>query len=242
MKIIVLTSNSYHHVLPGFAYCFNRYWPGQQPTVLHYDAPLPPLPSNFKTTGIGRQSDHTYSSGLMTYLTALPDHQFVLLLDDYWLSAPVDLARFFALIRMMHDQPDVDKIDLTDDRLKYPHDLITPLLRRYPMIESHPEAPYQTSLQAAIWRTAFLLRFLNVGENAWDFEKLGTRRVIAAREDGTYRGRIMGFPTPVMQYVNATGGGQGGEYHIFAKKRFHKTVWNELKARGFVDEQRHEHG
>lgn len=238
MRIVCLTSNDYHHALPGFAWCFNNYWPNQRVEVLCYDAPLPDLPPNFTATRLGNQSDFTWSSGLLKYLDTFPEHQLVLMLDDYWLSEPVRQPVYFSLIPLLHTYQDIDKIDLTDDRMNHPHDIDA--MRDW--IISNHDAPYQTSIQAAIWRTTFLKRFLAPSETPWEFEKKGTLRLIAAREAGTYTGKIIGMEEPVVRYVNAIGGGQGAEYHIFAKKRFDKGMWSQLKMRGFVSEGQFKHG
>ena len=229
MTVAVLTSNGYVGCLPGFAYLFNRYWDSRQAVkVVRYDRRPPALPANFSNFAIGRQSDYTWSSGLLRWLPYVNDSHLILFLEDYYLDKAVDVARVRELWNYAYTHPGVAKIDLTDDRLKvgrvdYGDDLVL----------SDENAPFQTSLQAAIWRVDFLTRFLHPSENPWQFEKKGTTRVRAARRAGKFDGLILGCTEPPLHYVNAVGG-EGNKPGEFDRRKFPPELWRELAAKGLV--------
>ncbi|MDD5517857.1 MAG: hypothetical protein PHV98_00715 [Candidatus Omnitrophica bacterium] len=202
IKVVVLTSNDYVHCVPAFAYLFNKFWsPKQQVTIARYEIRPPKVADNFYRPCIGQQSHFTWSSGLLEFLKGYNSELILLMLEDYFLIEQVDTYTINELWQFMLDNPEVVKVDLSDDRLKYSHEDF--LIK---LIKSDDDSEWQTSLQAAIWRVDFLKRFLNPAENAWQFEKEGTKRVIAARQAKGFDGLILGTKNPPMKYINAIGG------------------------------------
>ncbi|MFA5714365.1 MAG: hypothetical protein WC998_01320 [Candidatus Paceibacterota bacterium] len=214
IKIVVPTSNDYVNCLVPFAYLFNKFWSDKQPvTVMRYDVRPPKLPDNFYKPSIGKQADFSWSSGLMSFLKDFSSDYIMLMLEDYFLTDKVDTDEIKSLWEFMELHPEVAKIDLSFDRMNYDHSNYA-TIGKTQLITSGDETPWQTSIQAAIWRKDFLLRFLDPGENAWQFEKEGTKRVIAARESGEFTGFILGTKNPPLKYINAVGGHgtRPGEY------------------------------
>lgn len=229
LEPIILTSNKYLHCLPAFTYLFNKFWPNQTAKVVRYEVRPPKLPPNFTNYAIGRQDDYTWSSGLLKYLD---DHQgelILLMLEDYFINGAVKVNDTKAAWEIMLKFPNIAKVDLTDDRLKVPHYQYTDTA----FIASMADAPFQTSLQAAIWRVDFLKRFLDPKETPWQFEKLGTKRVIAAREAGEFDGLILGFKSPPLNYVNAKGG-MGTQPHLWDEKKIPPWMLDELSKKGLI--------
>lgn len=228
LEPVILTSNLYLHALPAFAYLFNKFWPNQSARVVRYEVRPPKLPSNFTNYAIGKQADYTWSSGLLKYLE---DHQgelILLMLEDYFINGAVKANDIKMAWECITHFPEVAKIDLTDDRLKVSHS-------RWDnnFIQSAPDAPFQTSLQAAIWRVDFLKRFLDPTETPWQFEKDGTKRVIAAREAGEFDGLILGFKNPPLTYVNAKGG-MGTLPGLWDMKKIPPWMEQELSRKGLM--------
>jgi hypothetical protein len=202
LQVVVLTSNDYVHCLPPFAYLFNQYWSKEQAVkVVRYDLRPPKLPTNFSNFAVGIQHDFSWSQGLLRYLAYHPGDLILLMLEDYFLNKPANVYEIEGMWRYMQYHPEVAKVDLTDDRLKVGHSDYNET-----MIVSDDDAHFQTSTQAAIWRKDYLLRFLHPDENPWQFERRGTKRVIAARRSGEFNGLILGFKKPPLSYVNAVGG------------------------------------
>lgn len=233
LEVVVLTSNAYLQCLPPFAYLFNKFWPGNQPVkVVRYENRPYNLPGNFTTYAVGNQADYTWSSGLTKYLQWHNGDLVLLMLEDYFIDSLVSVKAIQSVWDFMSQHPEIAKIDLTGDRLKVSHH---PFIDTHGLdfIQSDNDAPFQTSMQAAIWRKDFLLKFLDPTESPWQFEKQGTKRVIEARQKGQFGGSILGCKKPPLSYINAVGGeGQNpSEWNI---KRFPSWMLSELKGRGLM--------
>lgn len=230
LEPIILTSNKYLHCLPPFAYLFNKFWPNQSAKVVRYEVRPPKLPDNFTNYAIGIQDDYTWSSGLLKYLEDHQDNLILLMLEDYFINMPVKVGAIKWAWDYMLKYPEIAKIDLTNDRLKVPH---SKWMDTDDLILTGKDAPFQTSLQAAIWRVDFLKRFLDPTENPWQFEKNGTKRVIAAREADEFDGLILGFKNPPLSYVNAKGG-EGTQPHLWDEKKIPPWMMDELSRKGLM--------
>jgi hypothetical protein len=237
VKIVCLTSNGYINCLQPFAYYWNRFTSDEEfgaypVTVACYDVLPEGLPENFEVLSIGKQADYTWSAGLLRLLDQIEDDVILLMLEDYFLTEPVDSWKLTAIANYIGRFESVVKFDLTNDRLKSAH-YNGGGIPGIDMIESAEDASFQTSLQAAFWRTSFLRRFAVPPENAWQFEKKGTYRVIAAREAETFDGVIMGTTDPPMQYANAVGGEGNHPGEITTK---YMPVWmrDECVAKGWA--------
>lgn len=223
LRWFVPTSNQYVNALNPFSYLFNKHV-GERQTVeiLRYDVRPPKLPPNFHNTSLGPQENYTWAGGVASYLCRpeVPRH-FILMLEDYWITQPVDLSRLEALWQYAQNHPLVGKIDLSGDRMKTPH-------KDYPdldLVESTQAAPFRASLQAAIWSRDYLRECCTRGEwDAWQFEKH------AAQRDGRL---VLGTREPLIAYVNAVGG-QGRSPGVYDHKKIPDELWQELKAQRLV--------
>jgi len=234
MRVYVLTSDKYVHCLPPFAYLFNKYWDDRQEVVIAgFEKQSPkPLPRNFRFLSLGQQDTHSWGSGALSLLDNITEEHFILLLEDYFLSAPIDLEQIDSLSRYIAVHEGVVKIDLSDDRLKVPH-ADWEAIDGYPMIVSAHDSPFQMSVQAAIWSKTFMRRFLNAKENAWMSEKNGTRRIIKARNEDGFNGLILGSKRPPVKYINAIGG-EGHMPDTWAWKYFPHWMTSELQGKGLI--------
>jgi hypothetical protein len=250
MKVFVTTSDWYNPLLPAFAHLFNRFWPAsQEVVVLCYSDPGLPLPPNFSTYSLGdpgefgndvtewspgRRGRHfqepyptpRWTDSLKRWTDHLADEMFILLQIDYFIHEPVNLRQIELLEKYLRLE-DVVKIDLSADRFYWPH-------RRYAsedgfdVIVSDQNAPYRSSLQAAIWKRDYLASVLKPGRSPWDFERAGTGEQmndgklilgVAQRERG---------PVP---YLNVYGGGRTNWRQL---RLLDKTLLSELFERGMI--------
>ena len=233
MKIVCLTSNLYHPVLEPFTYYWNTLAGDERRvTVACYDAPVPALPDNFDVLRIGAQTDYTWSSGLLRALNELDADVILLTLEDYFLIERPNWPLIDECADLLARGDDVVKVDLSDDRLKHDY-RIDRTLPHGRLIRNADAAPFQTSLQAALWRTNFLRRFLEPTENPWEFEKRGTKRIIAERQAVTFRGLVLGCKTPPLVYSNACGGA-GSKPGLIQAKHMPAWMWAECIERGWA--------
>jgi hypothetical protein len=191
MNIYITTSNDYVSLMPETASRLNKYWPDQDVTVLHFDVVPEGLPDNFKLHNLGNQADfgRSWTDPLLPFFSELQDEYFILLLDDYFLDKPVDQSRI--------DQAEVyvdsgaSKFDLSGDRAK------DRFIDHKDYIESSQWARYRTSLQAAIWRKDYFLKYLKPSRDIWQFEFIGYKE---AFNDGAL---VLGSRDVIVSYENA---------------------------------------
>jgi hypothetical protein len=238
VRVVCATSNRYVHLLPAFARCVERFWPTGPPVaILHYDiSPPAGLSPRFAPFCGGVQSATRWSAGLRRWLSTVPDDgaPVLLLLDDYWLCAPVDAARL-AELEVWMVAAGVDKLDLSGDRLRFPHDphparpdlvvaLADPWL--YRPAEGFKTRLFLASIQAALWRVDFLRGLLRDDESAWEMEANGTARLVGAR-----RGSIVGVREPVLRYANAT---KAGKPQLLRADHIPPALLADLRAAGLL--------
>ena len=158
MKIVVTTSDRYHHILPVFFYLYNKYW-GAPFELVGYKKPECELPDNCTWVSLGEQGDkNNWSTSLRAYFEQQPD-EFIWLMEDTLLKEPVDNNLCGAVAF-------TGKVCLTDDVIKREH-------RKDDLIAiAHPASRYRLSTQPPIWNKKYLLQYLTPGLSPWDFETL----------------------------------------------------------------------
>ena len=190
MQVIVPTSEGYYHCLPPFIYLWDKYcgWNDVDMAVCGFETPDIDLHNDqWWFHSLGYQVHYPasiWSDKLLRILDEVADDQFILMLEDYWITRPADMVA----IRMLYDYArqfeNVLKIDLTHDRLYIngggnflfgynTYDNCGYL----DLIKSPPGTPYQMSLWGGIWNRDQLRRVLVSGETAQEIEIAGTRRV-----------------------------------------------------------------
>lgn len=114
----------------------------------------------------------------MNLLQQVDDEAFVLMLEDYWLTRPVNTSAIKILYDYALQFGYVLKIDLCADRLyAYGSDMEYGTVSYIDLIKSMPGSPYHMSLWPGIWRRDQLIRCLVPNESPHDLEISGTTRV-----------------------------------------------------------------
>ncbi len=169
MKVIVTTSNKYHHLLPVFCFLFNKYWSKyQQVEIVGYDASSIMLPANFSFHSMGEQGDvKEWSTDLRKYF-GQQDDRFIWLMEDTFIKAPVNHFLYGALQAYSEDE-NVGRVNLTIETLKQLHRPYENglLCNMYLNLQT---AKYRLSTQPSIWNKKFLLQYLTDGLTPWEFE------------------------------------------------------------------------
>jgi hypothetical protein len=137
---------------------------------------------------------HKWCETLGKFLSTLDDEYILLMLDDYWVQ---EVDQWLFSRAQLGVEEGAAKVDLSGDRVKFPH-----TLRPDGFVESAANAPYRTSLQAALWRVDYLMRYCCDGWSPWDFELQGRNM---ARDDGAL---ILGTSRPALRYINVMRRGQ----------------------------------
>jgi hypothetical protein len=160
MKIIVTTSDNYHHIIPVFSYLFNKHWGGDVELV-GYKEPEN-LPDNFKFTSLGTQgSVNEWSTDLRQYFETQPDW-FIWMMEDSFIKSVNKEALNFCYALTI---PSIGRIGLTKDIQTREHTQTMDGL-----VWAHPKSKYRQSTQPSIWNKEFLLHYLKDGMTPWEFE------------------------------------------------------------------------
>ena len=225
-----MTSTKYHHLLPGFCYMFNGFWPDQNVMIATDTAISQDLPDNFTVHSYSDWKplpSTRWSNGLRYALKKIPDGIVTLLLEDYYLIAPVDQEIVDQGIEIMkHYHNNLLRFDLTTDRMYngYVKDL-----GKYgvlDLVETPFESEYQMSFQAGMWNRQLLLNIIPNGLSPWQAEMY-----IQPPEEM----RVFGTKQHPVKYTNIimTGGTMGPRVNYEGIPDDHMQV---MRERGWVDE------
>lgn len=165
---VVASFDGFSDVWTGFFLLLFRFWP---------DMPYPLyLISNHLTFSDERVStlcvgdDLSWSETLARGLERLSNRFILLILDDFFLTAPVDTAH----VRRLHAAMIAKGAIYLRLAPNPAPDVPDPEMPDLGVIAKG--APYRASLQIAFWDRLALLNLLRRNESAWDFELKGSRR------------------------------------------------------------------
>lgn len=194
MRIVIYSSDKTSWSLRPFAYCFQRYWPGDVPVSVFGNNPLPfDLPDNFtwKSVGPFRPVDE-WTTDLIVALNDVADEVICFMMDDYWLNRDVDSVAVNLCAEYMRAHPEVARFDLCTDRLYAAGSADYIKLGYLDVIKGDPMAPYHFSYQASLWRRELLLKCIVPHESPWASEIGGDARLrdLGAAVLGTRQGPL----------------------------------------------------
>lgn len=116
----------------------------------------------------------TWSENLMALLELVGEEYVLLMLDDFWLKADVDVNRLHRYEQMMKEDQNIGFICLVH-QLEPSAD--NPISLDYPeLIKYGSQTLYRVTTQAGLWRRDYLLSLLRRHESAWWFEMFGSKR------------------------------------------------------------------
>jgi hypothetical protein len=161
-------------IWPGFFSLVSRFWP-DLPYRLYLISNHLTL-ADERVTALRVGDDLSWSETLARGLEKIANRYVLLILDDFFLTAPVDTAR---VLRMQAAMAAKGAVYL---RLA-PNPAADAPCADMPEIGTiNKGAPYRTSLQMAFWDRRLLLDLLRREESAWDFEIKGSLRSDALDE------------------------------------------------------------
>lgn len=178
MQTIVLVTDKYLWCLRPFMHLWNKYC-GIPATIAGFTPPNFPLEDGFTFHSIGAMEDYPvnkWSDAVLKVLHETPDEQVLLMLEDAWVTRPVNVGLVAKLSDYMADHPEVLRVDLTTDRLGNSAMRDYASLQWIDLIVTPPPSEYLLSCMAGIWNKAQLLKYLIPGETPWQFEIDGSRR------------------------------------------------------------------
>lgn len=170
-KIIVTTSDNYHHLLPIFCHLFNKFWSKDQfVEVVGYKKPDFELPNNFTFYSLGQWSGNKkdFSNDLRPYFEK-QDDWFIWLFEDTFIKKPINFDNLRLFNIYMHSKTSVGRINLSDECCKQINEKWCSL-SHVSIYRNSQAAEYRLSTQPSIWNKNFLLQYLKPNLSPWDFE------------------------------------------------------------------------
>ena len=171
---VVVSYDGCADLWPAFFSLFFRLWP-DVPYPLYLISNHLTFP-DMRVTALCVGDDFSWSETLSRGLELISSRFVLLMLDDFFLTAPVETA----LIERMHAL-------MVANNAAYLR--LVPNPKPNACCPENPEigviakgAPYRASLQVAFWDRQLLLDLLRRGELAWSFELKGSRRSDAITE------------------------------------------------------------
>ena len=170
MKVYVPVCDKYIHLMPIYAWFFNKYWgPYQEVICLVSHTPrYMELPLNFKFVDIGEKwAKEPWTNALIDYFQSVDDEYFVLTLEDHFLVRPIDTVGL-AVMEQAIIQGEADKAMIhahLNHKYGEPYGFMGE-----ECVKLIPDAPYKTSIHPAIWTRELFLRWAKPNQQVWAFE------------------------------------------------------------------------
>jgi len=167
VKIFIIASDYYAHLVEPNIILLNRYFPNNEIVCLGYNRDLfqKSFPQNTSFHSLGKQEHFgtSWTTPLVNYFAQLEDDSFIVLIEDFLITAPVDHDRF----KLLEDEIKSGRaqkamLDTHLNKFSTEHNA--------DMVVLNQDASYRTSLHPAIWTKDYFLNFLKPNYTIWDFE------------------------------------------------------------------------
>ena len=199
--MLVNSTDSYEDCWAPFFTLFAKFWPSCAfPILLNTEAKelsWPGLSLRASRVARGLPRPPPWGECLLRCLDLVDGEIVLYLQEDYFLSAPVDVARIETLARRMLDEGH-GHISLTNFSKEQPW---RPLPGDPLLCAVDQRASFRINLQAGLWNKRVLRQHVRRHENPWQFEVWGTARAHRVREsflcvnpDALARGEVAVFP------------------------------------------------
>lgn len=179
MKIIVTTSDNYHHCLPHFFYAFNKHW-GDSFELVGYKKPGIALPDNCTFVSLGKQRGPEFFSDDLAEYFRKQDDWFVWMMEDSFIRS--FKREQFEKAKQQCDVFKVGRINLTKEGMNRQHISVNGIYY------CHSNSKYRLSTMPSIWNKIFVLHYMTPGLTPWKFEL----------QDTLDRFNIVGFVDPII--------------------------------------------
>lgn len=170
-KVIMTTSDNYHHLLLISTYLFNRNWDkNQEVELVGYKKPEMELPSNFKFISLGEQvgGKTNFSTDLRKYFETIKNEWFIWMMEDtFILEVNKKQLENAWLLTKFHK---AGRINLSDECVRQDHVKTGIQIENIDVYKNTQTARYRLSTQISIWNKQFLLTYLTPCLSPWDFE------------------------------------------------------------------------
>lgn len=173
IKVVITTSDKYHHLLPIFFKLYVREW-NWPCELVGYEKPAMELPLCCTWVSLGKQRGPKYFSDDLRPYFEKQDQWFIWLFEDSFIKS-VDRERLNHLVAAprepsigvwIYDR--IGRVCLSNEGMNRPHG------KEGDMWYAAANSLYRLSTQPSMWNRDFLLHYLKPGLSPWDFERQET--------------------------------------------------------------------
>jgi hypothetical protein len=171
-SVVVMSCDKYSQLWIPFVALFDKYWADKDSIAKQIlVAESHPL-KNLNDFEICSSIKNSWTGRLKFALEAVNTEYTLLLLEDYWFTAPVEQS-LLTVVKNFLFQQRPNKITFHKNRPF--HYKLSPSVP--PFVKFEDTSDYLTSVQLSFWNTAWLKSILSEGMNPWEFETLGTNLI-----------------------------------------------------------------
>jgi hypothetical protein len=166
MKIFIITSDNYSHLIKPNSILFEKYWANQEIRVLHYNklhSSVKDLPENWELINLGEQSKY-WTTPLIEYFKFIEDEYFMICLDDMLLVDYVDENK----VRKLEEEIKNGRADKAMFHFYDSNEQVN--FEENGFVELKQDCQYRLGLHPAIWTKEYWLKNLQSELFIWDFE------------------------------------------------------------------------
>ena len=171
-SIIFNKCDAYSDLWDGFFYLFKKYWPEYNGEIIFNSEQKTYSDESLNIVNIENDRKLSWSERLANAIKQASSDYVLLMMDDFYLRAPVDDGMFNKILQYMSGNEDVVSITFLNEPG------ITSKV--VPEIEGFyyrkKVCQYKMTAHITLYRKDFLLNILRKGESAWDFEINGSFR------------------------------------------------------------------
>lgn len=234
LTILVNSCDTYKDLWEPFFTLLHRYW-----KPLYSEIVLNTETENFRFQGLDIRMSHCenddYGTRMLHALSDIQTEYVLLLLDDFFIRAPVCLDRLYQIVQWMDSDSTIAYFNTDVTEAAYDWEV-----GKYPGFRRLPRGNrYTLNMQAAVWRKETLKSYWRCGVSPWDWEERCN-----VRTGNDFRNKFYCALAPqdtFIEYGHVKGG--WGVYHgkwyeadvvpLFEKE----NIRVDFSQRGFLQEQ-----
>lgn len=177
MKWIIATSDNLSYILKPYAWLMDKYLPEiTDIEVLGYSV-FPELPKKFKCVSLAPQqvSLDTWTHNLYNHIVNIEDEFVIFTLEDLLPIRCMDYQIYYNTLNLMQYDKSIGRYELGTGHCWHKDIYYEDINPSYSVYRYGLNSLYSISTQTSIWRTDYLLQYLNHDWTPWEFEVEGSK-------------------------------------------------------------------
>lgn len=184
MKVVVFTCDAYLCLIQYFLHFYEKNWLDNP-----YQTEFVTETKKIEGVTAFYPGKIPWSDRTIKYLESYNEETFLMLLVDQVITKPINTNIIKRAERLCRDDIGCVRLNLHDKWSQFLFDANIEGFKEYPLNKC-----YSASLQAAIWQKEFFLEILRTGENIWQIEKRGSKRIRNLKK------RVIWIDIPAISY------------------------------------------